>query len=47
MELNCIEIWLMGWLKLRLKVRKLASLPSVSPVTPDSASMPPTMAHST
>ena len=39
-----MEIWLMGIFRLRLKVKKLASLPSVSPPTPPSANAPPIIA---
>ena len=47
MALNCMEIWLMGMFRVRLKVKKLASLPRVRPVMPDSASAPPIMAQNT
>ena len=47
-EFSCIEIWVMGWLKLLFKVKKLASLPSVRlPPTPLIASAPPMTAQST
>ena len=44
---SCWLIWLMGILKLRLNVRKLASPPNVNPPMPFSASTPPTIAQTT
>lgn len=44
---NCWLTWLMGMLKLLLKVKKLASLPKVNPAKPPSAIAPPTIAHTT
>ena len=43
----CCTTWLIGILKLLLKVKKLANLPSVNPPNPANASIPPIMVQST
>ena len=47
MKLNCWEIWLMGIIRLRFRVRKEASRPRVKPPKPLMASTPPTTAQMT